>query len=79
MLRKIIIDIFPFLVDLLINNYYMYYVIYYRSVADFPKFLGIAIETFLNLCDDSESDIRMVADECLNKSIKVSIIIVLLI
>ncbi|XP_060568114.1 huntingtin-like isoform X3 [Ruditapes philippinarum] len=41
-----------------------------RSVSDFPKFLGIAIETFLNLCDDPESDIRMVADECLNKSIK---------
>lgn len=45
---------------------------YFRSVADFPKFLGIAIETFLTLCDDTESDIRIVADECLNRSIKVT-------
>ncbi|WAR21216.1 HD-like protein [Mya arenaria] len=41
-----------------------------RSVQDFPKFLGISMETFLNLCDDQESDIRMVADECLNRTIK---------
>ena len=47
----------------------------FRTVTDFPKFLGIAIETFLNLCDDPESDIRMVADECLNRSIKVFIAI----
>ena len=44
-----------------------------RSVSDFPKFLGIAMETFLTLCDDPEADIRMVADECLNRSIKVRI------
>ena len=43
----------------------------FRSVADFPRFLGIAMETFLTLCDDPEADIRMVADECLNRSIKV--------
>ncbi|XP_074640755.1 huntingtin-like [Tubulanus polymorphus] len=41
-----------------------------RSLADFPKFLGIAMETFLMLCDDKESDVRMVADECLNRTIK---------
>ncbi|XP_050396465.2 huntingtin [Patella vulgata] len=41
-----------------------------RSVPDFPKFLGIAVEAFLTLCDDVESDIRMVADECLNRTIK---------
>ncbi|KAL3864910.1 hypothetical protein ACJMK2_006556 [Sinanodonta woodiana] len=41
-----------------------------RSISDFPKFLGIAMETFLHMCDDPESDIRMVADECLNKTIK---------
>ncbi|ESO95031.1 hypothetical protein LOTGIDRAFT_160793 [Lottia gigantea] len=41
-----------------------------RSVPDFPKFLGIAVEAFLTLCDDPESDIRMVADECLNRTIK---------
>lgn len=41
-----------------------------RSIVDFPKFLGIAMETFLMLCDDLEADIRMVADECLNRTIK---------
>ncbi|XP_064630020.1 huntingtin-like [Lineus longissimus] len=41
-----------------------------RLLADFPKFLGIAMETFLMLCDDPESDVRMVADECLNRTIK---------
>lgn len=46
-------------------------IICFRSVSDFPKFLGIAMETFLTLCDDPEADIRMVADECLNRSIKV--------
>ena len=29
------------------------------------------MEAFLTLCDDPESDIRMVADECLNRTIKV--------
>ncbi|KAK0057732.1 huntingtin [Biomphalaria pfeifferi] len=42
-----------------------------RTIADFPKFLGIAMEAFLNLCDDPEADVRMVADECLNRTIKV--------
>ncbi|GFR89453.1 huntingtin [Elysia marginata] len=42
-----------------------------RNIADFPKFLGIAMEAFLMLCNDPESDVRMVADECLNRTIKV--------
>lgn len=42
-----------------------------RAIVDFPKFLGIAMETFLTMCDDTESDVRMVADECLNRSIKI--------
>ncbi|XP_052100645.1 huntingtin-like [Mytilus californianus] len=42
-----------------------------RAITDFPKFLGIAMETFLGLCDDAESDVRMVGDECINRSIKV--------
>ncbi|RUS73694.1 hypothetical protein EGW08_018541 [Elysia chlorotica] len=42
-----------------------------RNIADFPKFLGIAMEAFLTLCNDPESDVRMVADECLNRTIKV--------
>jgi hypothetical protein len=29
------------------------------------------MEAFLSLCDDLESDVRMVADECINRSIKV--------
>ncbi|XP_078717925.1 huntingtin isoform X2 [Lampetra fluviatilis] len=41
-----------------------------RNSSDFPKFLGIAVETFLLCCDDTEADVRMVADECLNKVIK---------
>ncbi|XP_076466851.1 LOW QUALITY PROTEIN: huntingtin-like [Babylonia areolata] len=41
-----------------------------RTIADFPKFLGIAVEAFLTLCDDAEADVRMVADECLNRTIK---------
>ncbi|GFO37998.1 huntingtin-like [Plakobranchus ocellatus] len=42
-----------------------------RNITDFPKFLGIAMEAFLTLCNDQESDVRMVADECLNRTIKV--------
>ncbi|XP_056004424.1 huntingtin-like isoform X2 [Ostrea edulis] len=42
-----------------------------RAIVDFPKFLGIAMEAFLSLCDDAESDVRMVADECLNRTIKI--------
>uniref|UniRef100_T1IW53 Huntingtin n=1 Tax=Strigamia maritima TaxID=126957 RepID=T1IW53_STRMM len=41
-----------------------------RLVQDFPKFLGIAMETFLLCCDDTDADVRMVADECLNRTIK---------
>lgn len=48
------------------------YFLCFRSVTDFPKFLGIAMETFLLMCDDKESDVRMAADECLNRTIKVT-------
>lgn len=41
-----------------------------RTVGDFPKFLGVAMETFLMCCDDDDSDVRMIADECLNRTIK---------
>ena len=30
------------------------------------------METFLLMCDDKESDVRMAADECLNRTIKVN-------
>uniref|UniRef100_A0A8U8AUU7 Huntingtin n=1 Tax=Geospiza parvula TaxID=87175 RepID=A0A8U8AUU7_GEOPR len=38
---------------------------------EFQKLLGIAMELFLLCSEDAESDVRMVADECLNKVIKV--------
>ncbi len=41
-----------------------------RNIEDFNKFLGIAIEIFLACCDDSDSDVRMIANECLNRTIK---------
>uniref|UniRef100_A0A7N8X764 Huntingtin n=1 Tax=Mastacembelus armatus TaxID=205130 RepID=A0A7N8X764_9TELE len=44
----------------------------HRTSPEFQKLLGIAMEMFLLCSDDSESDVRMVADECLNKIIKVS-------
>ena len=48
-----------------------------RSIPDFPKFLGIAMEAFLTLCDDTEADVRLVADECLNRTIKVKRILLI--
>ncbi|XP_066278562.1 huntingtin-like isoform X2 [Branchiostoma lanceolatum] len=42
----------------------------FRTMAEFPKFLGISMEMFLSSCDDKESDVRMVADECLNRTVK---------
>uniref|UniRef100_A0A672KV16 Huntingtin n=1 Tax=Sinocyclocheilus grahami TaxID=75366 RepID=A0A672KV16_SINGR len=41
-----------------------------RTSPEFQKLLGIAMEMFLLCSDDKESDVRMVADECLNKIIK---------
>ncbi|XP_055771060.1 huntingtin-like isoform X2 [Salvelinus fontinalis] len=41
-----------------------------RTSPEFQKLLGIAMEMFLLCSDDRESDVRMVADECLNKIIK---------
>eukprot|EP00066_Takifugu_rubripes_P022022 XP_011611288.1 PREDICTED: huntingtin isoform X1 [Takifugu rubripes] len=41
-----------------------------RTSPEFQKLLGIAMEMFLLCSDDSESDVRMVADECLNRIIK---------
>lgn len=43
----------------------------FRNVVDFPKYLSIAIETFLFHCCDNEADIRLKADECLNRTVKV--------
>ncbi|OXB75761.1 UNVERIFIED_CONTAM: hypothetical protein H355_013370 [Colinus virginianus] len=41
-----------------------------RNSPEFQKLLGIAMEVFLLCSEDAESDVRMVADECLNKVIK---------
>ncbi|NXJ12059.1 HD protein, partial [Odontophorus gujanensis] len=41
-----------------------------RNSSEFQKLLGIAMEVFLLCSEDAESDVRMVADECLNKVIK---------
>jgi len=40
--------------------------------AEFPKFLGVCMETFITLIDDADIDIKLVADECLNRVIRVS-------
>ena len=44
-------------------------------MAEFPKFLGIAMELFFAACDDEESDVRLKADECLNKIVRVTLIL----
>ncbi|XP_053209649.1 huntingtin-like [Panonychus citri] len=44
-----------------------------RSMEDFQKFLGIAIETMLACCDDTDADVRSNAGECLNRTIKSNI------
>ncbi|XP_054721499.1 huntingtin-like [Uloborus diversus] len=41
-----------------------------RPTADFPKLLGRAMDTFMLCCDDENSDVRLMADECLNRTIK---------
>uniref|UniRef100_A0A1Y1K0T3 Huntingtin n=1 Tax=Photinus pyralis TaxID=7054 RepID=A0A1Y1K0T3_PHOPY len=41
-----------------------------RVAPNFDCLLGLCIEALLQLCDDQESDVRMIADECLNRLIK---------
>ncbi|XP_011641684.1 huntingtin isoform X2 [Pogonomyrmex barbatus] len=41
-----------------------------RQNTKFPQILTATIETLLALCNDEESDVRMVADESLNKIIR---------
>ncbi|XP_071652336.1 huntingtin-like isoform X2 [Temnothorax longispinosus] len=41
-----------------------------RQNPKFPQILSATIETLLALCNDEESDVRMVADESLNKIIR---------
>ncbi|XP_076761860.1 huntingtin isoform X2 [Xylocopa sonorina] len=41
-----------------------------KGTPKFPQVLSLSIETLLTLCNDDESDVRMVADETLNKIIR---------
>ncbi|KAF5273906.1 hypothetical protein FQA39_LY01021 [Lamprigera yunnana] len=41
-----------------------------RIAPNFRNLLGLSMEMLLQLCDDFESDIRMTADECLNRLIR---------
>ncbi|XP_071827308.1 huntingtin-like isoform X2 [Apostichopus japonicus] len=45
----------------------------FKTVADFPKFLAISFELIFVACNDENSDIRLKAEECLNKIIKASL------
>uniref|UniRef100_A0AAR5QD03 Huntingtin n=1 Tax=Dendroctonus ponderosae TaxID=77166 RepID=A0AAR5QD03_DENPD len=39
----------------------------------FPMLLGVSIEIFLKLCDDTDADVRMTSDECLNRIMQAAI------
>lgn len=41
-----------------------------KLATKFPQVLSLSIETLLTLCNDDDSDVRMVADETLNKIIR---------
>ncbi|KAL3269433.1 hypothetical protein HHI36_008503 [Cryptolaemus montrouzieri] len=41
-----------------------------QASSNFSNILNYTMETLFQICDDSDSDIRMVAEECLNKIIK---------
>jgi len=43
-----------------------------KGASNFSQLLSIAIEVLLQLCDDCHSDVRMIADESLNRVIRVS-------
>lgn len=43
-----------------------------KNSRNFSQILGLSIKALLSLCNDDESDVRTVADECLNKVIRVS-------
>jgi len=45
-----------------------------RGAPNFSHLLSIAIEILLQLCDDCHSDVRMIADESLNRVIRVSML-----
>lgn len=42
-----------------------------RIAQNFNQLLSFSIEVLLQLCDDPDADVRMIADECLNRIIRV--------
>lgn len=42
-----------------------------KLISKYPQIFGCSIKTLLALCDDAEADVRMIADESLNKIIRV--------
>lgn len=42
-----------------------------RSARNFSQVLSLSIKTLLDVCADADADVRTVADECLNKIIRV--------
>ena len=42
-----------------------------RNLADFNRLLGLSMEMLLRSCENVDTDIRLVGDECLNRLIKV--------
>lgn len=42
-----------------------------QNNSDFPKYLSLSIEALMDLCDDADHDVRIAADEAINKLIKV--------
>ncbi|XP_063978909.1 huntingtin isoform X2 [Diachasmimorpha longicaudata] len=41
-----------------------------KTTKNFAQILGLSIKTLLCLCNDEDSDVRMMADECLNRIIR---------
>ncbi|KAI4485420.1 hypothetical protein M0804_006925 [Polistes exclamans] len=41
-----------------------------KLISKYPQIFGCSIKALLALCDDAEADVRMIADECLNKIIR---------
>lgn len=44
-----------------------------KSAPNFPSLLSFSMETLFVMCDDQDSNVRLVADECLNRIIRVRI------
>lgn len=43
-----------------------------RSARNFSQILSMSVRTLLDVCADMDADVRSVADECLNKIIRVT-------